>query len=42
MVHDASHINACALLDEYQAVMEITLSQYDPFAIQLFDSSAIY
>ena len=38
MIRDVFHMNAFVTLDEFQSVLEITLTQYDPFAVELFDA----
>jgi len=38
MIRDVFHMNAFVTLDEFHAVMEITLTQFDPFAVEIFDA----
>jgi hypothetical protein len=38
MIRDVFHMNAFVTLDEYQSIIEITLTQFDPFAVKVFDA----
>lgn len=38
LIRDVFHMNALVTLDEFHAVFEITLTQFDPFAVEVFDA----
>jgi hypothetical protein len=38
MIRDVFHMNAFVSLDEYHSIIEITLTQFDPFAVKVFDA----
>lgn len=38
MIRDVFHMNAWVTLDEFESVLEITLTQFDPFAVEISDA----
>ncbi len=38
MIRDIFHMNAWVTLDEFGSVLEITLTQFDPFAVEISDA----
>lgn len=38
MIRDVFHMNAFVKLDEFYSIIEITLTQFDPFAVKVFDA----
>lgn len=38
MIRDVFHMNAFVLLDEFHSIIEITLTQFDPFAVEISDA----
>jgi len=38
MIRDVFHMNAFVRLDEFHSIIEITLTQFDPFAVKVFDA----